>query len=533
MNNELTIQELEAEGRELVNAHLEDWCLFAEDVLGVYLDDEQKDVLRAVQHYRRVSVKSGTSRGKDFVAAVAAMCFMYLTPTWKENGEMDENTKVFLIAPTERQVEDIMFPEISRLYNRAKIRGFNLPGRLVGLGIRTELKEWFMTGFKADDNNVVAWTGLHAANIFFIVTEAAGAKPLIFEGIEGNLHGNYRLLLVFNDNTGIGYAADTHKKSGWRKFRLDCLNAPNVAKINEIRAGTFKQIPGQVSWESINEKVKDWCQIIHPSDFKEEEGDFWWENENGRHCYRPNDLFRVKVRGMGPKVSSGVLVPPEWIELANKRWLKLQAEGYKPIKPLRLGVDVAGMGNDSSSFVPRYGDYVSKIEMIQSGGVANHMEIAGKTKNILDTNPHAQGFIDTIGEGAGVYSRCVEQNMKNVFSAKGSEAAEWNDEPLKDYTGCYEFVNMRAYLYWAIRDWLNPLNNSQAALPPDVELLQELTSTQWKFRSDGKIQIEPKEEIKKRIKRSPDKGDGLAMTFYPVPDINPNYKKKDIGGFFR
>jgi hypothetical protein len=89
-------------------------------------------------------------------------------------------------------------------------------------------------------------------------------------------------------------------------------------------------------------------------------------------------------------------------------------------------------------------------------------------------------------------------------------------------TGQYEFLNMRAYLYWAIRDWLDPKNKTEAMLPDDPELLQELTETKWKFRSDGKIQIEEKEEIKKRIKRSPDKADALANTFYPEKDIDPH-----------
>ena len=53
-----------------------DWCLFAEQILHVDLDDEQKDVLRSVQDNPRTAVASGTSRGKDFVAAVAAICFL-------------------------------------------------------------------------------------------------------------------------------------------------------------------------------------------------------------------------------------------------------------------------------------------------------------------------------------------------------------------------------------------------------------------------------------------------------------------------
>ena len=75
---------------------------------------------------------------------------------------------------------------------------------------------------------------------------------------------------------------------------------------------------------------------------------------------------------------------------------------------------------------------------------------------------------------------------------------------------------MRAYLFWAVRDWLNPANNTGAMLPPDAQFDEEATEIRWGFRSDGRIYIEPKEDIKERLGRSPDKFDALANTFYPI-----------------
>ena len=72
-----------------------------------------------------------------------------------------------------------------------------------------------------------------------------------------------------------------------------------------------------------------------------------------------------------------------------------------------------------------------------------------------------------------------------------------------------------AYLFWAIRDWINPANKTGAALPPNDELMEELTEIRYKFQSTGKIIIEPKDDIKKRLGRSPDYADALANTFYP------------------
>lgn len=517
----MTKAEKQQAAADRIELYVKDWNLFAQEMLGVYLDPEQAAVLTSVQNNKRTSVRSGTSRGKDFVAAVAAMCFFYLTPKWNKRGEMVENTKVAMTAPTERQVGDIMFAEIGRLFNRAKSRDMGLPGRLSGFGIRTENKEWFLTGFKADDHNTEAWTGFHAANTMFVVTEASGMPDLVFNAIEGNLHGNSRILIVFNDNTGTGFASNTQKSDSWSKFRLDSLNAPNVLHKKDI-------IPGQVSWDTINEQVKMWCSPINESDYIESEGDFFWTNElNEKACYRPSDLFRTKVRGLAPKVSADVLIPYDWIEAANRRWKELQKEDYdNRIFPgqLRLGVDVAGMGRDSSTFCHRYGNYVDKFESHQSGGKADHMAIAGKTKSILtnvtnaNKGTYAKAFIDTIGEGAGVYSRLIEQGLKNAISCKYSEAAMYRDKPLKEATGEYEFANMKAFLYWSVRDWLNPAYKHNPALPPDQELAEELSETRWEFMSNGKIKIESKEDLKKRLKRSPDKGDALANTFYPPND---------------
>lgn len=473
---------------------IEDWNRFCRDALKVRLDSEQQSIISSVQYNPMTAVASGTARGKDFVAACAAMCFMYLTPRWKD-GKLYKNTKIAMTAPTARQVYNIMMPEISRLFRTAEF----LPGRLLSSGIRTNYEEWFLTGFKAGDDNTEAWSGFHAVNTMFVVTEASGISKATYNAIEGNLQGNSRLLIVFNPNITTGYAARAMKSNRFAKFRLNSLNAENVAKRKLV-------IPGQVDYEWVKDKVINWCSPIQKADFNEGEGDFKWEDG----LYRPNDLFRVKVLGMFPKVSEDVLIPYEWIEIANDNWNRLQEEGFTPSKSCKIGSDVAGMGRDESVLCPRYGNYVPKFEVHQSAGKADHMHVAGMHIIYL-SDKKSKAYIDTIGEGAGVYSRLEELGYRNVYSCKYSESAKG----LHDLTGQYEFANMRAYCYWSLRDWLNPKNGFGAAIPPCDKLMEEATETHWKFQSDGRIIIEPKEEIKKRIKRSPDYMDALANTFYP------------------
>ncbi len=501
----------------LFTAWREDWNKFASDVFDVNLDPEQQAVISAIQTNRRVSVRSGTARGKDFLAAVAAMCFLYLTPKWDAEGNMIENTKVALTAPTDRQVKNIMMPEISRLYHRAEKRGIQLPGRLNSTDIRTDNTEWFLTGFKADGNNQEAWSGFHAVNTMFVVTEATGISDDTFDAIEGNLQGNSRILLVFNPNTTIGYAARSQKSDRWKRFCLNSLNAENVIQKKIV-------IPGQVDYEWVKDKVSNWCDVIREEDNRPDMDDFEFEGV----WYRPSDLFRKKVLGQFPLANEGALIPLKWIEMAQERWKKhVHTNHNYP----RIGCDVAGMGRDCTVYCYRYNDYVHKFDKHNSGGKADHMQVAGHIVNDFRTTTGCMVMIDTIGEGAGVYSRVLEVcqedarlagQEENVISCKYSAAAKDGSRELTDITGQYTFQNMRAYLFWAVRDWLDPEKGSNAMLPPGGSLTEEATEIQWSFLSNGKIIIEPKEDIKKRLGHSTDEFDSLANTFYPQELYDPD-----------
>jgi hypothetical protein len=97
-----------------------------------------------------------------------------------------------------------------------------------------------------------------------------------------------------------------------------------------------------------------------------------------------------------------------------------------------------------------------------------------------------------------------------VVGVKGSNV----DKNKHDYTGELTFANMRAFCHWMLRDYLNPQFGMNLALPPDDELTQEITEPQWSTRSNGDIIIEPKDDIKERLGRSPDKLDSLLLSIY-------------------
>jgi hypothetical protein len=88
-------------------------------------------------------------------------------------------------------------------------------------------------------------------------------------------------------------------------------------------------------------------------------------------------------------------------------------------------------------------------------------------------------------------------------------------------SGVLQFVNTRAWAYWSLRDMLDPEKGLNLALPPDQELLSDLVAPRWRMTMQG-IKIEAKEDIVKRLGRSPDCGDAVVLaTLVPPPQDDP------------
>jgi len=466
------------------------WNLFIKEGLGLRLDFEQRRIIKAVQHNRRVSVRSGNSRGKDYLAAALALC----------NYILRYPSKTILTAPTGRQVTAVMMAEISKMYKNSKIP---IGGELLTSRIKYQDTEHYVLGFKAADKNMEAWSGFHSPNNMVIVTEASGLEKENFDAIEGILQGDSRLIIIFNPIRTTGEAFTSTRDPNYVKFKLSSLKSVNVRAKKIL-------IPGQVDWEWVNERVgkPGWSISIPEEEVDPDMHDFKWEGG----FYRPFDLFLIKVLGEFPRESEDILIPYMWIEAANKRWLEWSKGDKLETHPTFMGIDVAGMGKDKNVCVHRMYNIIKKIEVLNIRKDATfHMKVADKVqvrlKNIQG------GAIDANGEGAGVYAALCQNGCENIIAAKGSYSAEG----LTDLTGERIFLNMRAYLHWAVRDALDPAFGFNLMLPPDDELMQELMETHYEvIMSTGKIKIEKEIEIKKRIARSPDKKAALNNAFYPI-----------------
>lgn len=534
------MQEIDDESRELIQSWKDDWRIFARDVLRANLDPEMEAILHDIQHHRRVSVCSGTARGKDYLASVASVCGLLLLPEWDIHGIL-RTAMVINTAPSDRQVKNIMMREIRSRYSGSllpKLREygfdsgrivnegikFDLPKHLDGLPEYANMNKWYLLAFKSDDTNTESWTGFHNDNVMIVVTEASGISKVIYDGIEGCLQGNSRLLLVWNPNNCSGEAYNSSRDPQYKFHRLSSFTAPNVVNGKKLHLGEITQeeydknhIPGQVDFDWIDERVhkQGWTISINKNEFDKSKHDFEWLGK----YYRPSDVFKIKIMGVAPDAPEGKLIPLAWVEAAMDRW---EQASKRPVGGI-LGVDVAGIGRDTTIFCNRICDYVTEMRAISVKDPDKaHMEITGHIKNeVFD-----KCFIDTIGEGAGVYSRLKEQKINSVFSFKNSYGAKG----LTDKTGARKFVNMRDYTHWAVRDWLDPQFESNAMLPPDDELKAQLTEIEYEIQSDGRIKIEPKDKLKARLGCSPDKSDALCQTF--APDIRFQEKTKSTRGIY-
>lgn len=192
------------------------------------------------------------------------------------------------------------------------------------------------------------------------------------------------------------------------------------------------------------------------------------------------------------------VIPSEWVRAAQRRWT-----AQPPGVPLStVAVDVARGGADQTVIAQRFGAWLAPLQKFP--GVATP---DGPTVAALAMQYHAPGarvHIDAIGVGASPLDilRGNDVDVTAVIASEGSKQA--------DKTGKLKFRNLRAEMWWKMRELLDPSSGEDVALPPDPELLADLTAPRWSLGISG-ILIEAKDDIKDRIGRSPDCGDAVVM----------------------
>lgn len=197
------------------------------------------------------------------------------------------------------------------------------------------------------------------------------------------------------------------------------------------------------------------------------------------------------------------IIPTEWVHIAQARW---EARSKPEMLMTALGVDVARGGADMTILSPRYGNFYDKQKEFTGSSTPDGPMVAGQV--LANMNYGTQINVDVIGVGSSVYDILMSHNLKvdGINGASGSEAT--------DKTGFFGFLNRRAELWWKFREALDPESGEDICLPPGNELLADLCTPRYKVTTRG-IQVESKEEIIKRIGRSPDRGDSIVYASAP------------------
>jgi len=198
------------------------------------------------------------------------------------------------------------------------------------------------------------------------------------------------------------------------------------------------------------------------------------------------------------------VIPTAWVELAMARW-------REPIKlPIMdsVGVDVARGGKDKTVLARRHGYWFNKPIRLPGKETPDGPSVAGAV--VAAMRDGARIFIDVIGVGSSPYD-VLNTAQLDVIGVNVSEKATTTSK-----SGNLRFFNMRAQLWWAMREALDPANNTGIALPDDPVLKADLCAPTW-FMSGPLVQVESREAIVKRIGRSPDDGTAYVLALMDQP----------------
>lgn len=201
------------------------------------------------------------------------------------------------------------------------------------------------------------------------------------------------------------------------------------------------------------------------------------------------------------------LIPSAWVYAAVRRWKAREKSGFG--QPNAIGVDVAMEGKDSTCIAARHGQSIARIvkrkgkDTPDGASVCSLMLEAGAGKPGVVTN------IDAIGIGKSAYDSAKLLGIAGVQPIVVSESTAYRDPKVPGI----KFGNLRAAIMWNVRAMMDPEHDDEAsllAIPDDAELIGDLCSMHYRLAPGG-IYVESKDDIRKRIGRSTDCGDAVAL----------------------
>lgn len=206
------------------------------------------------------------------------------------------------------------------------------------------------------------------------------------------------------------------------------------------------------------------------------------------------------------------VIPTLWVEQAQDRWAM---PSHLPSMD-SIGADVACGGSDETIISRRHGYWFDELLTYPGTETPN-----GPTTASLILAARRDGapcHVDVVGWGKSTVDFLVENKIQTV-PINGANKTSAVTQSHGENDGQLGFVNDRALRWWRLREALDPINNTGIQLPPSTKLLADLTAPKWMLRQNG-IQVESKDDIKKRLGRSTDSGD--AVCYANIATIKEN-----------
>lgn len=430
--------------------------VFVRQVLGAEPDEWQVEVLEAVAAKQRVCLKASKGPGKSTILAWVALWFLSTRP----------HPKVVGTSITGDNLRDGLWTEIAKWLGHSELLKASFDWAVERVASKAYPETWWAsarTWPKSGDASQQADTlaGVHADHVLFLIDEAGGIPDAVVAAAEAGL-------------------ANADEEAG-REAKL-------------VIAGNPTHLSGPLYRACTRERHLWWVKEISgdPDDPKRAPRiSVQWAREQIEKYGRDNPWVLVNVFGKFPPGQSNALMGVEEVTEATKRTLA-EAEFLSESKI--LGVDVARFGDDRSVLFPRQGRAGFRPKVYRN---LDTMQLADAVVRMCVSWKPDAVFIDMASFGAGVYDR-VRQLGYDIIGV------DFGGKPLDT-----RYANRRAEMWHGCADWVR----GGGCLPDDGELISELTAPTYGFDPHGKLLLEKKAEMKKRIGKSPDMADALCLTF--------------------
>lgn len=440
--------------------------LFAQEMLGVTLDEWQFEVALDVDAgEREISIRSCHGVGKSSILAIISVKF--LLTRWR--------CKIAMTAPTAGQLFDGLYSEVISMLHRLPedIRSaFNAKSDRIEM-VATPA-DAFLSVKTASRDRPEALQGVHSDFVLLVCDEASGIPDEVFDAAGSSTSGaNCTIIMTGNPTRLKGQFYESHRGSSmkhrWKRY--------HVSKYPD---------------ESIPDGTRHYVSSRITDDY---------EASRIARYGQDSDDYRVRVLGDFPLSDNDAFIRADIVEEAMRREFERHWQDR-----WTWAIDPARYGPDTTAFGKRHGRTILPIE---SRRKLDTMQTAGWIKSEWDATMPSERpveiFIDAIGIGAGVYDRLHELGLP-------VRAVNVSESPSVGNT----YGRLRDELWGKTK---LALEAKMIALPKDEELLGDLTAPSYKHMSNGRLQIESKEDMRRRGLKSPDKGDVACMLIALADDF--------------